>query len=97
MSVVSAHKKQADGYAQEELLGWGELFAIVHLFPHVEIVVRSRIEFERDALDPMKHQVGAEHVRNVGKGPGRVALDAGDDAVEYFESHNEDYVNHPGT
>lgn len=97
VGVVRAYKEEADGHAQEVFLGRGELFAIIHLFPHVEVVVCPGIELERDASDPMEHQIRAEHVREVGEEPRGVALDARDNAVEYFESDDEDDMDHPGT
>ena len=97
MGIVRAHEEETDGHTQEVFLSWGELLAVVHLFPHVEIVVCSRIELERDASNPMEHQVGSEHVSDVGEKPGGVTLDAGDDAVEYLESDDEDNVDHPGS
>lgn len=97
VGIVRAYKEEADGHAQEVFLGRGELFAIIHLFPHVEVVVCPSIELERDASDPMEHQIRAEHVREVGEKPRGVALDARDNAVEYFESDDEDDMDYPGT
>lgn len=94
---MRAHKEEADGDAQEVFLGRGELLAIIHLFPHVEVVVCSGIELERDASDPVEHQIRPEHVRDVGEEPRGVALDARDNAVENFESDDEDDMDHPGT
>ena len=97
MGIVRAHKEETYGHTQEVFLGWSELLAVVHLLPHVKIVVGSRIELERDASNPMEHQVGPEHVREVGEKPGGVTLDAGDDAVENLESDDENNVDHPGS
>lgn len=94
---MRTREEQTDRYTQQELLRWCELIAIVHLFPHVKVIVGSGVEFERDAANPMEHQVGPEHVGEVCEGPRGITLDAGDDGEEYFESHDEDYVDGPGT
>ncbi len=94
---MRAREEQTDRYTQQELLRRCELIAVVHLFPHVEVVVRPGVEFEGDATNPMEHQVGPEHVGEVCEGPRSIALDAGDDGEEDFESHDEDYVDGPGT
>jgi len=66
MRVVCADEEQQDGDGEKELLGRGVLISAVNLFPHVEVVVRSGVEFERHASHPVKHEEGAEHVGDVG-------------------------------
>jgi hypothetical protein len=43
----------------------------------------------------VEHEVGAEHVGDVGEGPGGFLRDAGNDVVEDLEGCNEDYVDCP--
>ena len=66
MRVVGAQKKQYDGNTEQELLGRSVLRAVVDLFPHVQVVISAAVEVERDAANPMKHDVRAEHVADVG-------------------------------
>jgi len=67
--IVGTEEEEHDGHAEEKLLGRGVLVAIVDLFPHVEIVVGTGVELERNSPHPVKHEEGAEHVADVGKGP----------------------------
>lgn len=69
MRIMRTCQKQADGYTQQEFLGWSELISVIHLLPHVEVVVRSSVEFERNAPDPMEHEVRTKHVGNIGEDP----------------------------
>lgn len=94
---MRARKKEADGHAQEEFLRRRELIAVIHLLPHVEVVVGSSVEFERYAADPVEHEIGTKHVGDVGQRPCRIALYAGDDAEEYLEGNDQDYMDCPGT
>lgn len=73
------------------------MVTIVHLFPHVEVVVGSSVELERYPPYPVEHQVGPEHVRDVSESPRRVALNARDDAEEYLEGNNEHYMDCPSS
>lgn len=66
MGIVSAKQEEHDGYAEEELLGRCVLGAIIDLLPHVEVVESATVEVEGYSPDVMEHDVGAEHVRNVG-------------------------------
>ena len=45
----------------------------------------------------MEHEIGTEHVRYVGQGPGCFLRHAGDDVIEYFETDDQKRMNHPGT
>lgn len=69
MRVVSTEKEKHNWYAQEELFSRRVLVTIVDLLPHVQIVVRPSIELEWYASDPVKHQIGPEHVDDVGECP----------------------------
>jgi hypothetical protein len=69
MRVVSTKKEKHDWYAQEELFSRRILVAIVDLLPHVQIVVCASVELERYASDPMEHEIGPEHVDDIGKSP----------------------------
>jgi hypothetical protein len=44
----------------------------------------------------VEHQVGGEHVGDVGQGPAGFLRDGGQDVVEDFEDEDEDYVDEPG-
>lgn len=65
MGVVSAEKEQHDGDTKKKLLGRRVLSTVVNLLPHVKVVEGSAVEFERDAADVVKHDIRAEHVRDV--------------------------------
>jgi hypothetical protein len=62
MSVVRAQEKQHYWYAEKEFFCRGVLSSIIDLFPHVQIVVRTSIEFEGYSSDPVEHKEGAKHV-----------------------------------
>lgn len=97
MGIVSAEEEEHDGHAEQELLGRGILVAIVDLLPHVEVIVGTSVELERDAPNPMEHEEGAEHIADVGEGPRGLLRDAGDDIEEDLQRGNEDKVDGPGT
>lgn len=69
MGIVSAEKEQHDRHAEQELLGGGILVAVVNLLPHVEIIIGTSVELERDAPHPMEHEERAKHITDVGEGP----------------------------
>lgn len=94
---MRAGEEQTNRHSQQELLRWCELVAVVHLLPHVEVIERSRVEFEGYTPDPVEHQVRTEHVGEICESPGGVPFDAGDNAEENLEGNNEDYVNGPRT
>jgi len=52
---MSAEEKKEDRDTQKEFLGRSVLISVVNLLPHVEIVIGTSIEFERDPPHPMKH------------------------------------------
>lgn len=66
---MGGEKEKTDRYAEQELLCWCILISIIDLLPHVEVVVSTGIEFERDAPHPVKHDKRAEHVTDVGESP----------------------------
>ena len=96
MRVMRAQQEEHDGHAEQELLGRRVLIAVVDLLPHVEVVVGARVEFERHALHPVEHQVGAEHVGDVGQRPRRFLRNARDDVEEDFEAEDQQDVDEPG-
>lgn len=57
MSVMGADKKQKYGNHEKKLLGRRVLISVINLFPHVEIIVGSSVEFERYATNPVKHDI----------------------------------------
>lgn len=67
--VVRAQQEKHDRNSCEKLLRWSILCTVVHLLPHVELVVRARIEIERYSLDPVEHQEGARHVGEIRQCP----------------------------
>jgi hypothetical protein len=97
MRVVSTEKEKHNGYAQKELFGWRILVAIVDLLPHVQIVVCASVKLEWYASDPVEHEIGSEHVDDIGEGPRNLLRDARDYVEENLEAGNEDEVNCPGT
>ncbi len=62
IGVVCAEQKQNDRHAKQKLLRRGVLVSVVDLLPHIQVVVGSRVELERNAANPMEHQVGAKHI-----------------------------------
>ena len=82
MRIVGTQKKQDDGNAEQELLSRCILRAVIDLLPHVQVVISAAVEVERNTADPMEHDVGAEHVADIGKRPGRLLGHAGDDIPE---------------
>lgn len=69
MCVMCAEQKEDNRNAEEELLGWSVLIAVVDLLPHVEVVVSPSIKLEGHATDPVEHEERAEHVRDIGQSP----------------------------
>lgn len=97
VGVVGTEEEEHNGHAEQELLGRSVLVPVVDLLPHVEVIVGTRVELERDAPHIMEHEEGAEHVADVGQGPRGLLRDARDDVVEDLESGDEDEVDGPGT
>lgn len=62
VGVVCAEQKQNDRHAKQKLLRRRVLVSVVDLLPHIQVVVSSRVELERDAANPMEHEVGAKHI-----------------------------------
>lgn len=92
---MRAEQEQDNRHTKQELLCRRVLIPVVDLLPHVQVVVRAGIELEGHASHPVEHEVGAEHVGDVGEGPGGFLRDAGNDVVEDLEGCNEDYVDCP--
>lgn len=97
MGIVSAEEEEHDRHAEQELLGGGILVTVVDLLPHVEVVVGTSVELERDAPHPMEHEERAEHIADVGEGPRGLLRDTGDDIEEDLQRGNENEVDGPGT
>lgn len=57
MGIMGAEKEEHDGYTEEELLRRRILIAMIDLLPHVEVVVRSRVEVEGYPSYVMEHQI----------------------------------------
>lgn len=94
---MGAEEEEHNRHAEQELLGRRVLISIVDLFPHVEIVVGARIEFERNTPHPVEHKEGAEHVADVGESPGSLLRDSRNDVEEDFECGDQHKMNRPGT
>lgn len=56
MSVMGAQQKQQYRNAEEEFLGWRVLGPVVDLFPHVQIVICSRVELKWHTTHPVEHE-----------------------------------------
>lgn len=82
MRIVRTEQEQDDGYGQEELLRGCILISIVDLFPHIEVVISSSVEFEGYASNVVEHEVRASHVGDVGQGPGNLLGDTRDNIEE---------------
>lgn len=67
------------------------------MLPHVEIVVGTGIELERDSSHPVEHNEGDEHVGDVGERPRRLLRDPRDDVIEDLQGSNQDEMDGPGT
>jgi hypothetical protein len=94
---MRTQEEEDNGHTEQKLLGWCVLITIVNLFPHVEVIVGTGIKFEGNTSDPMKHQIRAEHVRDIGQGPRRLLGHTGDNVVEDLKARNEDDMNSPST
>jgi len=57
MGIVRAQQEQANRDCQKELFCGGVLVAVIDLFPHVEVVVGTGVEFKGNTADPVEHQV----------------------------------------
>lgn len=66
---MCTEEKEADWYTKQELLSRGILVPVVDLLPHVQIVVSTSVELERNTPHPVKHDEGAKHVADVGESP----------------------------
>lgn len=84
MRIMRADQEQTYRHRQQELLGRCILVLVVDLLPHVEVVVGAGVEFEGNAAHVVEHQVGGEHVCDVGEGPAGLLRDGGQDVVEDF-------------
>ena len=96
MRIVRADQEQTNRHAEQELLGRRVLVLVVDLLPHVEVVVRARVELERDPAHVVEHEVRGAVVGGVDERPGGLLRDAGNDVVEDFEEEDEDDVDEPG-
>lgn len=86
VGVVGTEEEEDNGNSQEELLGRGILISVVDLFPHVQIVVSAGVEFKGNTSNPVKHEVGASHVCNVGQSPRDLLGNTGEDVEKDFEA-----------
>lgn len=68
-SVMCAHQEQTNWHGHEEFLRRCVLVFVVDLFPHVQVVVRAGVEFERDSANVVEHEICGEHVGGVDEGP----------------------------
>ena len=66
---MSTQEEKHNRDTEKELFRGGILVSVVDLFPHIQVIVSSRIEFKRHPPNPMKHEKRAEHVGNVGERP----------------------------
>lgn len=96
MGVVSAEEEEHYRHREQKLLGWRVLIPIVDLLPHVEVIVGTGVELERDAPHPMEHEEGTEHVADIGQGPRGLLRNAWHNVVEDFQGGDEDEVDGPG-
>jgi hypothetical protein len=97
MGIVCAEEEQANRNAEEELFARGVLISVVNLLPHIQIVISTRVEFKRHPPYVMEHEIGAEHVGNIRKGPRCFLRDSGDNVEEDFERDDEDNMDSPCT
>lgn len=97
VGIVSAEEEEHDGHAEQKLLSRSILIAVVDLLPHVEVIVGTGVEFERDAPHPVEHEEGAEHVADIGQGPRGLLRDDRHDIVEDLEECDQYKVDGPGT
>jgi len=95
MRVVRADQEQTYRDRKQELLGRCVLVAVVNLFPHVQVVVGASIELEGHTPHVVEHEVAAEHVGDVGHGPGSLLRYRGNNVVKDLQQQDDDHVNHP--
>lgn len=79
MGIMSAQQEQHYRNAEEKLLCGCVLIPVVDLLPHIQVVVCAGVELKRDTTDVVKHEIGTEHVGDVGESPGCLLRDTGDD------------------
>lgn len=97
MSVMCAEQEEYNGNREEEFLRWRVLVPIIDLFPHIQVVVGTRIEVERNTSYVMKHKVRPEHVADVRKRPRGLLRYTGYDVPKDLQSYNEDDVDGPSS
>lgn len=69
MRVMSTQEEKHNWDAEKELFSGGVLVSVIDLFPHVQVIVGSRIKFKRHPSNPMEHEERAKHVGDVGECP----------------------------
>lgn len=92
---MGAEKEEHNRHAEQKLLRRGILVTVVDLLPHIQVIIGTGIELERNAPHPVEHDEGSEHVADVGKGPRCFLRDSGDNVVEDLQCRNQDKVNCP--
>ena len=95
MRVVRADQEQTYRHREQELLGRCVLVSVVDLLPHVQVIVGASVELERYTPHVVEHEVAAEHVGDVGHGPGSLLRDRWHDVVEDLQQQDDDHVDHP--
>lgn len=95
MGVMGTEEEERDRDAQQEFFGRGVLVTVIYLLPEVEIVVGASIEFERNTTDVVKHEIGAEHIRDVGERPGSLLRHSRNDIEKDFERYDKDEMYSP--
>ena len=98
MRVMGADQKQTDRHAEQELLRWGVLIPVVDLLPQIQVVESPSVEVERDSAHMVEHEVGTEHVGDVGQGPGQLLIGGErEDVEEDLQTDDENDVDCPCT
>lgn len=92
---MGAEEEEHNRHAEQKLLRRGILVTVIDLLPHVQVIVSSGVELERNAPHPVEHDEGSEHVADVGERPRCFLRDSGDDIVEDLQRRNQDKVNCP--
>jgi hypothetical protein len=93
--IMGAEEEQHYWHAEEKLFGWSVLGAIVDLFPHVQVIESSAIEFEGHATNVVEHEIRAEHVGDVCQRPRGLLRDTWDHIVKDLKARYQDNVDGP--
>lgn len=95
VGVVGGDEKQTDGHSQQKLFCRSVLVSVINLLPHGQVVEGAGIELKGDSGHVVEHDVGANHVGDVGERPGQLAGHAGNEIEADLENANDEEMHSP--